>query len=489
MKGPVINYLALLFCTIILLFSCNRIDTVGFDKETVTQKNVSIAHSIKVTHQEAQGIANMFMHSGTGSDMLQTKSENSKRVSSTATVRDDGQDLMYIFNYEDGGFVIVGATRNYYPILAYSDKGSFVLRKDMGPVDVWLDETKVSIKNSISIDDVTKAQMQNLWARYDGSYVDPTQQLLSARRPQTRSAGEDSCWAEIERLQALYGSHGWTFLPLSQVENVFDDAGLSSYYDDICYSATQNHSALNETVIGYKNTPKYTQRGPLIPTTGWNQDPPFNILCPNHYPAGCTAVAAAQLLYYYEYPSDAFWVSDNFIWAEIMEYLDSSPFTKQPNLIKRVGQIFHMTYSSGGSYASNVDVVSGLVDSLGYAATLKNQSYSTVKGEIFNNRPVLMTGSKTLLGTGHCWVCDGAIENISNQITFFTENQPYGAGTFTQGMYTNSSPGVIGGIYYYYFHMKFGNDSIESDDGWYADNNLPSNSNYQYNRKDITVHL
>ena len=62
---------------------------------------------------------------------------------------------MHIFNYEDGGFIIVGATRNYYPILAYSDKGSFVLKDDMGPVDVWLEETKVCIKNSELSDETT----------------------------------------------------------------------------------------------------------------------------------------------------------------------------------------------------------------------------------------------------------------------------------------------------------------------------------------------
>ena len=240
----------------ILLFACNEIDNNGFDlASAIDQQIVNKTHSINVTQNEASGIADMFMRSEAGNSGVATKSADSrsKKVSSSATVREDGQDLMYVFNYEDGGFVIVGSTRNYYPILAYSDKGSFVLQDDMGPLDVWLDETKVSIKNSGSLDEATKAQMQNLWARYDGTYVDPAQQLLAARRPQTRSAGEDSCWAEIERLQAQYGSEGWTFLPLSFVEDLFDDLGLSNDYATICYNASQNNSALNETIIGYKN--------------------------------------------------------------------------------------------------------------------------------------------------------------------------------------------------------------------------------------------
>ena len=74
---------------------------------------------------------------------------------------------MYVFNYVDGGFVIVSATREYYPILAYSDKGKFELKEDMGPVDVWLDETKVSIKNCSRLSDEDKEQMRSLWSHYE----------------------------------------------------------------------------------------------------------------------------------------------------------------------------------------------------------------------------------------------------------------------------------------------------------------------------------
>ena len=480
-------YLAVLLCVAMLLFSCNRIDTVGFDNESVATKDMTSAHSLKVTHQEAQGVADMFLRSEAGSVIFQTKSAKAKRVSSSSTVREDGQELMYIFNYDDGGFVIVGATRDYYPILAYSDKGSFVLREDMGPVDVWLDETKVCIKNSSLLDETTKAQMQNLWARYDGTYVDPTQELLAARRPQTRSTGEDYCWDRIDYLQALYGSQGWTFLPLSQVEDVFDDAGLSSYYDAICYSASQNHSALNETVIGYK-TPTYNRVDPLL-VTEWGQDWPFNYLCPNGYYAGCGVVAAAQLTKYYEYPTVLSLNDTIFTWSDVPVAL-SSPVTKrQPHLIMMLAQNFQVTYappSGNNAYPENIS--SGL-NSLGYSSTCEHQSLSEVRDQLIDYRqPVNMTGYLTQQGTGgHAWVCHGAIESIYNQITFFTENQPYGAGSFTQGMYTYNNPGVIGGSTpYYSFYMNWG--WYGDDDGWFVGNNVnPSNTGYNYIRYNVYV--
>ena len=132
------------------------------------------------------------------------------------------------------------------------------------------------------------------------------------------------------------------------------------------------------------------------------------------------------------------------------------------------------------------------MDSLGFTASQSTHSDLTVKSEVNNGRPVMMTGYKvdipqpldTMTINGHCWVCDGTLETIVDQITYYTENQPYGAGTFTQGMYSISSPGIIGGIVSSFFHMNWGG----TGNGWYAYNNVNSpGGNYQYLRKDIIV--
>jgi hypothetical protein len=489
------SFIVVLSLAATLLFSCNEIDNVGFDAASaIDQQIVSKAPSINVTHNEAQGIADRFMRSEAGNLGVATKSSTSKRVSSSAAVREDGQDLMYIFNYEDGGFVIVGSTRNYYPILAYSDKGSFELQDDMGPVDVWLDETKVGIKSSGSLDEATKTQMQNLWARYDGTYVDPAQQLLAARRPQTRSAGEDSCWAEIERLQAQYGSEGWTFSSLSNAEYYFNEWGYDDLYDAICSNAAQNHSDPSETVIGYIY-PTYYHIGPLL-STQWHQDFPFNDLCPSHYPAGCTAIAAGQIMKFFEYPTNMSWSNTPFTWNQISADPDSSSLSRQPHLIRMLGQKFQMTYGQSGSSANISNVIAGL-DSLGYIELLpKVHNYDAAKDTLLNcMRPFIMTGTDgpvssiwdILNVSGHYWVCDG-VNGYSNQMVFYTENQPYGAGTFTQGMYSHNNPGIEGGtIFSYYLHMNWCFDKNHLNcNGWFVKNDYDSgNGDYQYTRYNI----
>ena len=107
-----------------------------------------------------------------------------------------------------------------------------------------------------------------------------------------------------------------------------------------------------------------------------------------------------------------------------------------------------------------------------------DHNYSSVRDTLFN---------KDL--AGHCWVCDGVRETIYNQITFFTESQPYGAGLFEQGMYSYNTPGIVGGIVYLYFHMNWGrvNSSLNT---WYVFNNDANdgqNGNYQYFRKDFFI--
>ena len=93
------SFIVILSLAATLLFSCNEIDNVGFDAASaIDQQIASKAPSINVTQNEAQGIADRFMRSEAGNRGVATKSSTSKRVSSSAAVREDGQDLMYIFN-------------------------------------------------------------------------------------------------------------------------------------------------------------------------------------------------------------------------------------------------------------------------------------------------------------------------------------------------------------------------------------------------------
>lgn len=477
-----------------LLTACNGIETNLHDTESAIakRKTSTIIRDVNVSQNEAIDIANRFVRSNFDVDILQTKSafSSTKMICSTETVSEDGQNLMYVFNYQGGGFVIVGASRNYYPILAHSDEGSFILQDDMGPVNVWLDETKVSIKNSNLLDNDTKTQMRNLWSMYDGTYVDSAQELLSVRRPQTRSAGEDACWNRIDSLQEVHGSEGWTFNSLSNAEYYFNEWGFSSIYDQMCYYAAQNHSELNETVVGYRY-PAINQVGPLLETE-WHQYSPFNNLCPNQYPAGSDVIAVAQIMKYYAHPDTLMWDGVTITWADIPVSADTIP-NKIPQLIRRLGQLFKVNYGSSGSSTFVAYVLNGLY-SKGYLFPAADDE-SVYRNQIcFNHRPVLMVGSETddPLSEHYAWVCDGVRETVYNEIQYYTENQPNGAGNFTQGMYTITNPGLAGqpvGSPIYTYHMNWGLIG-GTYNGWFTANYIYSAQiDYNCDRHNYSIYI
>lgn len=94
---------------------------------------------------QATEVAGLFL-AANGKDAVTTRNGSiepdafsGKTVKDIKTVYgEDNTPSMYIINYEGGGFVIVGATKNYYPILAYSDTNSINIEK-LSRVAFYLD--------------------------------------------------------------------------------------------------------------------------------------------------------------------------------------------------------------------------------------------------------------------------------------------------------------------------------------------------------------
>ena len=471
----------------VMFCACNKVDVsaIAVADSAVELQIPSRERGVNVTPSEAATLAEQFANSADGIAGMASKAgmKHSSKISSSATLREDGQELMYVFNYEDGGWVIVGSTREYYPILAYSDKGKFELQEDMGPVDVWLDETKVSIKHASELSVEEKAQMRSLWSHYEDAGL--LAEKTKAARVLTKSAGEDACWARIDSLQSVYGSEGWTFTTVSAAEQLFTDLGLTSYYSDICYSATQNHSALNETLIGYKN-PVRNEVGPLIGTL-WHQVTPFNDYCPGECQAGCGPVAVAQLMRHYAKPDTMSWNIFTFTWDNLpVAYSVTDTTQRHAQLIRYLWQKLQVTVSPPLRVKTTATKIKNGLESMDYTATIHNpHTNASVRDQLLNySRPVIMFGMDSSDVDGHFWVCEGAKEIYLNQIVFYTENQPYGTGTFTPGMYSRTNPGIVGGSnpsLDFYMNWGWGQKSTYSGplNGWYSSNNVNvDGSNY-----------
>ena len=174
---------------------------------------------------------------------------------------------------------------------------------------------------------------------------------------------------------------------------------------------------------------------PLLKTK-WNQDSPYNLLCPEGCPTGCMATAMAQVMNYHQYPTQETAAVPSYYCQSLNKDMPALPATtfewdKMRNtysrnsseeskmavakLMQYCGQVVEMNYSPSGSGATGWVLADRIPQYFRYAHTLHYVSragYSIAEwdslliNELKNNRPVLYTGYTTS-AEGHAFVCDG----------------------------------------------------------------------------------
>lgn len=174
--------------------------------------------------------------------------------------------------------------------------------------------------------------------------------------------------------------------------------------------------------------------------TGWNQDAPYNDLCPvkngDRTYTGCVATAMAQVMKYFSYPTKGSgsvsysWnkqtlsldlSATEFDWGSMLDKYDASSSaaskTAVATLMKACGYVVGMNYGTaddGGSGAPSIAIVPGLVNYLNYdkATDLVYRDMFTlddwnrkIYDNIRNIGPVVYCGSSST--GGHAFVIDG----------------------------------------------------------------------------------
>ena len=292
-------------------------------------------------------------------------------ISSSEIIKSEatGKDCYYVFNFEEGGFVIVCADRRSKPIFAFSNEGSF---------------------NSSEIAPALKEWIKQYTQQLD---------IVEAKN-----------------------------LPVPE-----------------------------EAVLQWNpNVKRASTRGvdPLI-TTMWNQDYPYNMLCPEHPQGnhghtytGCVATAMAQVMKYWNYPEHGigkvsyFWGAwDTINLAEATydwENMPNSYSTFGANawndvqkqavatLMFHCGVSINMDYGYDGSGTQTEYTASALRNNFGYRNGIEAKYRDNgASGDNFEHyyendtiwsrmlmedldmrRPLIYSGHPTS-GAGHAWVCDG----------------------------------------------------------------------------------
>ncbi|MEI7596906.1 MAG: C10 family peptidase [Bacteroidota bacterium] len=187
---------------------------------------------------------------------------------------------------------------------------------------------------------------------------------------------------------------------------------------------------------------------PLLVNILWNQDSPYNALCPvdaagpgGRAYAGCVATAMSMVMYYWRYPKQgtsshtyscspygsltANFASTQYNWNGMLDQITA--LTGENNAIAQLqyhaGVSVEMGYAGDGSGAQTSDCANALKTYFKYATDVKSISRSggwgggttytdaswaqVLKDNFALGRPILYSGYPSTGGSGHAFVCDG----------------------------------------------------------------------------------
>ena len=471
-------------CATVLFFACSEENDLTFDRVHQKVKQETAANSFDkafVSKEQAIGLAESFFGQQTNETTL--RSANRQRsIASIETLQDQNHPVMYVLNYEEGGFAIISATRSYYPVLAYSDENSFILSEDMGGVSVWLDETKEAIKVSDKLDEKAKATIRTMWTIYEGAEGWATSNVTLRRYDPLMAAAFAT---RSNQLYLQYGPLGWYGVySLEEAEYYFTPMD----YATLCQTATSYGSPPEYTIIVLK--PNYTMQtiGPLL-STKWHQGNPFNSQIPLSVDAGCATIALSQIMKFHRKPALVTSPSNHHYNWDNMPDSGAPSGSSTPYLIHHVAKAIHsIPLPPFGTLALPLDVELAIRYTFGYSVSRSAHNSGFVWTEVFSNKnPVMMLGFTGGM-TGHYWVCDGARAN-QNITTFFIEfinpnNYTYYS---SSSGWNPSNPGVsVNGTGPTEYNMNWGWGG--SCNGWFINNDVNSGlGNFQYSRENYYI--
>lgn len=399
-----------------------------------------------ITADEAINVARLF---DINQGRPQTKAETD--ISDVYTLNnEEGMPVFYAVNrVGNAGFVIVSASRNYFPVLAYVEKGHFGEDYAKYGIANWVD------RQIITVTAIEKESLRNesidfsaLWSIYE----------KSGAAPFVATKSEAEAFALRQASVAAWEAQGYTCYALMDCPSDLPSATYNAWCTSAASIANPNYDYMLYSVILERRVDAISTTGPLIGTT-WEQDNGYNSAVPyyyqngDHVDLGCTTVAAGQIMRYFQKPSTYNWSS---------MYLNTATSTTAAFLYS-LGCNIGINYSTGFVGAYDYEVRNAL-QYYGYTVSYNDYSYSTVKSNIESGKPVYIGGQHYYPNgrqSGHAWVCEGY-----RYATFYYEYELKVLSVVEPLQYEHlgsTQSSQIGSTNYLYYNLGMG----ENLNGWY----------------------
>lgn len=436
-------------CLIYVFSSCiDRQEPIAEDGQgqPLVVKRVNHVSSLSVSSSDIDRIVRRMRNKIEADEKRTNTNENivspTRGEYSLSTIWDDkGLPCIYVANFCDNqGFVLISATKDFDPVLAYAPTGSFPLSGTIAaPLEAWKKVTMTAINQAESLPDSAKTIYHKKWNMFMCNGDNP---VSSFSNSSSSGNPRDDIW-QSQVLDWMYAGYTVHMLTESSITgNAQIDELMREYAQDGVYYLYdwRTHAAVVES------TPSDGYTFNLVQSV-WNQSANYNDSCPliNGTLAlvGCGPLAMGQIMRYHQYPS-------SFSWSD-MPYTYSTSTTAQ--FLHQVGVACQAVYGVAATSVT-IDNVKTALNYYGYHATKDGHNKSRVISNLLNGRPVLMTGIIQTANNGsggHAWVASGC-DNSSCHTRY--------------ELFVVESPTVISSIYVYETDFQYSDTYIYMNWGW-----------------------
>lgn len=289
---------------LVFLAGCDSFSLNEADPAPAVKESIGIEPGTDpINANQAACVALMF-----DNDHGRPVTKSGSAISDIYTVYDDeGTAVFYAVNRPDNaGYVIVGASRKYFPILAYVEKGHFDDSYTETGIAPWVNEQISTIsmieKHAESgQEEAGELDFEGMWKAYEKKAVLPM--ML------TKSAKEDDAFSLRQASVAAWQAEGYTCYDLMEQPKRLPSAIYDYWRSYAASFANQNYDPMVYSVILEKRVETVNTIGPLIGTT-WGPTGGYNAAVPNGGALSDLSVAIGQIMWYHRWPL-------NYVWSDM----------------------------------------------------------------------------------------------------------------------------------------------------------------------------
>ncbi len=390
--------LAILLCIV----SCSKNTITDNYKSSliphITIDSLKISNSSYVSSQDAINVAKLY-----GIYSSKTKSNSLNRgdiIDVLPIFGDNGETLMYGVCYaQNNGYTLVSAKKDYMPIIADVEVGILDLSDSIGGLSLLMSEYKHDLSNLEIIPNDIKAIYRKMWNVYEKNGIS-TQNTLQTKSDELLSLVNNSIQSWISQGYEVYCLEDTP--PDGLPENVYQDfIAAASAYTNPNYDYMPNSFIL-------VNRETFGNSIEAMVQTSWKQDDGYDAYTPlvggSHTLVGCAAVALGQIMKKWEYPPTIPW-----------SYMQNNvPTDSTAKFLWQLAESLNTIYGLQGSLVSEISLLNA-IEEYNYNYDYQNHSIGLVRSSLNNGSPVLMTGLIPSSNLGHNWVCDGYINQTTNE--------------------------------------------------------------------------